>query len=103
MNALRRVAITGIGVFTPIGHGVDGLWRGLCRGKSAVRRVSRFDARGYRSQLAAEIDDFDPRDYLDARASRRMDRFAQLGVAAATQALADSDLSAGEIEPGTAG
>jgi 3-oxoacyl-[acyl-carrier-protein] synthase II len=88
----RRVVITGIGAITPIGHGACGLWRGIRVGKTAVHRVTRFDPSEFRSQNAAEIGDFDPLDHMEARAARRLDRYAQLGVAAARGAVADSEL-----------
>jgi 3-oxoacyl-[acyl-carrier-protein] synthase II len=92
----RRVVVSGIGAWTPIGHGRAGLWDGVVRGKSAVRCVSRFDASQFRAQNAAEIDDFDPLDHFDAREVRRLDRCAQFGVVAARLALEDArlDLSA---------
>jgi 3-oxoacyl-[acyl-carrier-protein] synthase II len=86
----RRVAITGIGCVTPIGTGVDGLWAGLRAGRSAVRTISRFDPSPFRSHIAAEIPDFAPGDHLRARELRRLDRFSQLGVAAARLALGDA-------------
>lgn len=94
MTATRRVVITGIGAITPIGHGADGLWAGVQRGQSAVSVISRFDPSPFRSQIAAEINDFCPADYFDARRVRRLDRFSQFSVAAALQALADSGLNA---------
>ncbi len=89
------MVITGIGAFTPIGCGVDGLWSGVLRGQSAVRPVSRFDPAPFRARLAAEIDDdaFDPSTYLDPRRARRLDRFSQLSVATSLQALADAGLA----------
>jgi 3-oxoacyl-[acyl-carrier-protein] synthase II len=92
-STLNRVVITGIGALTPVGSGVEGLWAGVRRGTSAVRRVTRFDASGFRSQLAAEIDDFDPHAYLGPRRVRRLDRFSQLSVAASLQALEDARLT----------
>ena len=88
----QRVVITAIGAITPIGSGVDGLWSGVLRGTSAVRRVTRFDPSPFRSQLAAEIDDFDPYAHLEPRRARRLDRYSQLAVAASLQALADAGL-----------
>jgi 3-oxoacyl-[acyl-carrier-protein] synthase II len=76
----RRVAITGIGAVTPIGHGREGLWQGVLRGKSAVRRVSAFDVDAYRCQLAAEVRDFDPTSYLDKKQLKRLDRYSQFAV-----------------------
>ena len=89
---LHRVAITGVGAITPIGSGADGLWCGVKRGRSAVRLLTRFDPAPFRSHLAAEIDDFEPLDHLDARRARRLDRFSQLAVAASLQAMSDAGL-----------
>lgn len=98
MNEPRRVVITGIGAVTPIGHGREGLWTGVCRGRSAVGPVTRFDATGFRSRVCAQIDSFDPLDYMAPRSARRMDRFAQLGLAAAQQAVSDGRLTLDETE-----
>jgi 3-oxoacyl-[acyl-carrier-protein] synthase II len=89
----RRVLITGVGAVTPIGHGSDGLWQGVRRGRSAVRRITRFDAAPFPSRIAAEIDGFEPRDFMDARRAKRLDRFAQLALAASLLALSDAGLS----------
>jgi 3-oxoacyl-[acyl-carrier-protein] synthase II len=90
--ARQRVAITGIGAVTPIGSGVDEFWAGVCRGRSAVREVTRFDPTPFRARYAAEIDDFSPTDYMDARRAKRLDRFSQLAVASAVQAVEDAGL-----------
>jgi 3-oxoacyl-[acyl-carrier-protein] synthase II len=92
---VRQVVITGIGAITPVGSGVEGLWSGVRRGCSAVRAVTRFDATPFRSRVAAEIDDFDPLDHMEARRARRLDRFSQLAVAASRQACLDADLRPG--------
>lgn len=89
----RRIVVTGIGAVTPIGRGKDGLWDGVSSGRSGVRTISRFDASQIQTKVAAQIDDFDPLDYFDARSARRMDRFAQLGLAAADMAVKDAGLS----------
>jgi 3-oxoacyl-[acyl-carrier-protein] synthase II len=89
---MRRVVITGIGCVTPIGTGIEGLWDGLRRRRSAVRCITRFDPTPFRSHIAAEIPDFVPGDHLSAKELRRLDRFSQLGVAAARLALADAGL-----------
>jgi len=91
----QRVVVTGIGALTPIGCGVEGLWAGVLRGKSAVRVATRFDASPFRARLAAEIDDcdFDPHAYLEPRRARRLDRFSQLSVAASVQAIVDAELA----------
>jgi 3-oxoacyl-[acyl-carrier-protein] synthase II len=99
----RRVVITGIGAITPIGTGRDGLWRGLRCGRSAVRPLTRFDATPFKSQVAAQIDDFDPLAGLDARAARRLDRYSQFAVVAARAALADAELEIPATERAAAG
>ena len=88
----RRVAITGIGVITPIGIGIEGMWAGLRAERSAVGSVTRFDPSVFRSHLAAEIGDFVPTDFLEAKRAKRLDRFGQFSVVAARLALEDSRL-----------
>ena len=88
----RRVVITGIGAITPIGSGADGLWAGVMADRSAVRAIDRFDASPFPSRIAAQVDDFDPADHLDARRARRLDRFSALSVAASRMAFVDAGL-----------
>ncbi len=88
----RRVAVTGIGAITPIGNGVDGLWDGVTRGASAVRRITRFDPSPFSSQVAAEVE-FEPRAFMDERKARRLDRFSQLSLACAVMAIDHAGLS----------
>lgn len=89
---MRRVMVTGIGAVTPIGMGAAGLYAGMRRARSAVGRITRFDPSPFSSQIGAEVRDFDPRLYLDAKRARRLDRFAQFAVAAARQATDDAQL-----------
>ena len=101
---MKRVAITGLGAVTSIGCGKDGLWQGVLRGESAVRRITRFDPSEFRSQVAAEVSDFDVRDFgfgmTDHKRLRRMDRFSQFGIASASMALEDAKLQVrGENAP----
>ncbi len=77
---------------TPLGIGVDAFWAGLTAGRSGVRKIQHFDASDLEVQIAGEVPDFVPRDFIDFKAARRMDRFAQFGVAAARQAIEDSGL-----------
>lgn len=86
----RRVVVTGIGAITPIGHGKDGLWEGVRTAKSGVKTITRFDTSQIQTKVAAQIDDFDPLDHFDAKLARRMDRFAQLALAAAEMARQDA-------------
>jgi 3-oxoacyl-[acyl-carrier-protein] synthase II len=89
----RRVVVTGIGAITPIGSGAAGLWAGVRRGVSGVRRITRFDPEPFPSQIAAEVEGFEPRDYMDARRVRRLDRFSQFGLAASLLAVEDARLT----------
>jgi 3-oxoacyl-[acyl-carrier-protein] synthase II len=89
---MTRVVVTGIGCVTPAGIGTEALWAGLRARRSPVRRITRFDPAPFRSQIAAEVDDFRPEDHLTRKAARRLDRFSQFGVAAARLALADAEL-----------
>jgi 3-oxoacyl-[acyl-carrier-protein] synthase II len=75
-NGERHVWITGLGLVTPIGIGRDAFWDGLRAGRSAVKRIDRFDPSPFRSQVAAQVDDFEPTDYMDAKSVRQTDRFS---------------------------
>ncbi len=92
----RRVVITGIGAITPIGNGAEGLWAGVQRGTSAVQRVTRFDPSNFQSQVAAHAD-FEPLDYLTEKRARRLDRYSQLALAAAQQAIDDAGIERKEL------
>jgi 3-oxoacyl-[acyl-carrier-protein] synthase II len=90
MIATHRVVVTGIGVVTPLGIGKTALWDNLMAGRIAVDAIDRFDTAGYRSRLAAQIDDFDPADFMSEKRRRWTDRFSQFAVAAARLALDDA-------------
>jgi 3-oxoacyl-[acyl-carrier-protein] synthase II len=87
------VVITGIGLVCPLGIGREEAWAAARAGRSAAGPITRFDASGLRVQIACEVPDFRPEDFLEHRAARRMDRFAQLAVAAGRLALADAGLA----------
>jgi len=91
-NNERRVVITGMGVITSIGSTIKNYWENLISGKSGVSIVKRFDVSKISSKIAAQIEDFEPKDYMSAKQAKRMDRFSQLGVAAANIAVEDSGL-----------
>jgi 3-oxoacyl-[acyl-carrier-protein] synthase II len=95
VNPARRVWITGLGLVTPIGTGRDAFWAGVRRGCSPVRPITRFDASPFRSQVAAQIDDFDPADFMPPKTARQLDRFSQFGLVAGQLALADAGLVPG--------
>jgi 3-oxoacyl-[acyl-carrier-protein] synthase II len=90
-DAPKRVVVTGIGVVSPVGTGKEEYFSALLRGQSGVRTITRFDTTGYSVTIGAEVPSFDPVDWMEKRASRRLDRFAQLAVAAAILARDDSD------------
>ena len=89
---MRRVAITGLGLVTPLGIGVPDTWSALCAGRSGVARISTFDASAYRCQIAAEVTDFDAEALLSKRKAREMDRFAHFAWVAAGEAWRDAGL-----------
>ena len=84
--------ITGLGIVSAIGIGKDAYWESLRNGKSGIRKITSFDASSYPCQVAAEVTEFDPTDFMPAQQARRIDRFAQLGVAAARLGIADAGL-----------
>ena len=88
----KRVVITGLGAITPIGNNLAEYWNGLLQGRNGVGSVTLFDASEHACQIAAEVKDFDPHQYLDKKDAKRMDRFAQFGVCASKQAIADANL-----------
>ena len=88
----RRVVITGMGAITPIGNTVDEFWSNVKKGTVGIGPMTQIDVTDYKAKLAAEVKDFDPKEYMDPKSARRMERFAQFAVAAAKQALADSGI-----------
>jgi len=89
----NRVVVTGLGVISPIGNTVDEYWRNLLAGVSGAGRITTFDPTDLPVQIAAEVKGFDPGDYMDRKAARRMERFSQFSIAAAGQALKDAGLT----------
>ncbi|MBN2200506.1 beta-ketoacyl-ACP synthase II [bacterium] len=100
---INRVVVTGIGSVTPIGIGVESFWNGLIAGKNGISRVTRFDPTGFRSQMAAEVKDFVPEDWIEKKSVDRMDRFTQFAIAASTQAMKDAGLDVFQFDPARAG
>ncbi|HEX5950399.1 MAG TPA: beta-ketoacyl-ACP synthase II [Actinomycetota bacterium] len=90
MGARTRVFITGIGPLTPVGTGVEEFWSGLTSGRNGIRRIERFDPSDLPVTLAAEVPDFDPSQWLDAKEARRTDRSTQFGIASAKLAWQDA-------------
>jgi len=96
MNDRRRVWITGVGPITAIGTGRDAFRAGLRAGCSPVKRIDRFDPSPFRSQVAAQVDDFDPLTWMPPKTARQLDRFSQFGLVSGQLALADAGLRPGE-------
>jgi len=90
----RHVAITGLGVVTPVGNDIPTMWDALVHGKSGIARIAGFDPSPYDSQVAGEVRGLEMAEYMDRKELRRTDRFTHLAVAAATQALRDAKLEA---------
>ena len=88
----RRAVVTGLGAISPIGNDVPTYWSNLTAGVSGVAPIAAYDASNEEVRIAAEVKDFDPRNYMDFKQARRMSRFSQLAVAAAAQAIADASL-----------
>lgn len=100
--ALKRVVVTGLGAITPIGTNLSEYQEGLMSGRNGIGEITFFDTTDHACRIAGEVKGFDPHDYLDRKDAKRMDRFAQFGVATCLQALADSrfvinDLNAEQV------
>lgn len=91
-NNRRRAVITGLGVVASNGIGKEAFWRALKEGKSGITKLTRFDVSTYPSQIAGEVNNFEPSDFMSSKSARRMDRFTQFAVAAARMAVEDSQL-----------
>ena len=92
MTEPRRVVVTGLGIVSPVGLDTETTWKNLLAGTSGIAKIALFDASEYQVQIAGEIKDFDPKQYMEHRAARRSGRFAQLAVAASKQAICAAGL-----------
>jgi 3-oxoacyl-[acyl-carrier-protein] synthase II len=92
MRLVTRVVVTGVGAVSPLGIGRDALWSGLTEGRSGIRTIQQWDPTGLDVTIAGEVPDFVAKEFMDFKAARRMDRFAQFAVAAAREALVDAGL-----------
>lgn len=95
----RRVVVTGLGAITPIGNSVEEFWNGIKEEKIGFAPITYFDTTDYRCKLAAEVKDFDPAQYMDKKAARRMEQFCQFAVAAAGEAIKDAGLDMEKEDP----
>jgi 3-oxoacyl-[acyl-carrier-protein] synthase II len=95
----RRVVVTGLGAVTPIGNSVDDFWASVKAGKIGFDHITKFDTTDYKCHIAAELKDFNPQDFMDRKAAKRMEPFSQYAVAAAKQAIDDSGLDIEKEDP----
>jgi 3-oxoacyl-[acyl-carrier-protein] synthase II len=89
---LKRVVITGLGIISPVGTGLEKFWTSMTTGVSGIKRINRFDPANFNTKIAGEVTDFEPTRYMDRKEARRMDRFTQFAVAASGMAVEDASL-----------
>ena len=95
----RRVVVTGMGAITPVGNDVETFWNSLKNGTVGIGPITTFDTADFKAKLAAQVKDFDPKQYMDNKAARRMERFSQFAVAAAREALEDAGIDMTKEDP----
>ncbi|QQQ85944.1 beta-ketoacyl-ACP synthase II [Peptacetobacter hiranonis] len=94
----KRVVITGLGCVTPVGTGKDDFWVNIKSGVSGIDKITRFDYTNYQTQIAGEVKDFTPEDYISKKELKKMDRFTQFAMVASKLAVADSELDLNNID-----
>ncbi len=99
----KRVVVTGLGAVTPIGIGKENFWSALIAGKNGIGKITRFDATGYTAQIAGEVPEFDPAQFIDKKELKRMDRYTQFALAATKLAIEDAKLDVAKIDGDRAG
>lgn len=92
MNGNKRIVVTGLGALTPIGNTKDEFWNGLISNKNGCAPITQFDASGFKTQFACEVKGFDPEAFIPRKESKRLDRFSQLGIVAASEAIEESGI-----------
>lgn len=95
---LRRVVVTGLGALTPLGNTVPEYWDGLINGVSGADRITRFDAEKFKTQFACEVKNFDPLSFFDRKEVRKYDPYAQYGIVASDEAIADSGIVSDKLD-----
>ena len=93
----RRVVITGLGIISPVGNTIAQAWDNIVNGRSGITKITRFDASGFNSQIAGEVKDFDPTQYISAKEVKQMDTFIHYGIAASLDAWRDSGLDINQV------
>ena len=96
----RRVVVTGLGAVTPVGNNVQAFWESVKTGKIGIGEITRFDTADFKVKLAAEVKDFNAKDYMDFKSAKRMELFSQYAVAAAKEAMADAGIEMGKEDRG---
>jgi len=91
-RAKRRIVVTGLGLVTPLGTGVEKTWKAICAGQSGIGRITKFDPTGYDAQIAGEVKDFDPAQFIEKKDIKKMDAFIHYAVGAAQMAADDAGL-----------
>ena len=94
---LKRVVVTGLGALTPIGNNIEEYWNSLVNGVSGAAPITHFDAAKFKTRFACEVKNFDPKEFLDRKEARKMDKFTQYAMVASDEAIADSKLNLDEI------
>ena len=95
----RRVVVTGMGAVTPIVIGVENFWNGIKNNQVGIQIIDRFDPTEFKAKVAAQVNDFNPKDYMDPKSAKRMDKFCQYAVAAAKEAVEDANLCMENEDP----
>ena len=88
---MRRVVVTGLGIVSPVGTGLDASWSAILAGHSGIGPITRFDASGFPVRIAGEVKDFDVSKWLSAKEARRYDTFVHYGLVAAMESIRDWD------------
>ena len=89
---MKRVVVTGMGAVTPIGNSVEEFWDNIKKNTVGIGEITKFDVSDYKCKLAAEVKNFDPKQYMDPKAARRMEPFCQYAIAATGEAIKDAGL-----------
>ncbi|HQA59811.1 MAG: beta-ketoacyl-ACP synthase II [Tepidanaerobacteraceae bacterium] len=94
----KRVVVTGMGVISPVGTGLNKFWDSLVKGKSGIDKITRFDTSDLPSRIAGEVRDFNPEAYIEKKELKRLDRFTQFAISATKMALEDADLDLSTVD-----
>ena len=96
---MRRVVVTGMGAITPLGLNVNEFWNGVKESRVGIGPITQFDVTDYKVKIAAEVKDFNGKDYMDPKSAKRMERFSQFAVAATKEAIEQAGLDMEKEDP----